>query len=111
MFEYPLLPDVTPSSGSSSGISFPAYGVPSKEAEEGVVVDGKKIPGLGSPNHPNAMSVFKVNLETGKVKAKIKTGYLVGQHRDDINTVGGASPSTLVVGERFVYVSNATRIG
>ena len=89
MFEYPLLPGVTPTSGPTSGLSFPAYGVPSKEAEEGVVVDGRKIPGLGSPNHPDAMSVFKVNLETGKVEAKIKTGYLVGQRRGDINTVGG----------------------
>lgn len=108
MFEYPLLPGVTSTSGPTSGLSFPAYGVPSKEAEEGVVVDGKKIPGLGSPNHPDAMSVFKVNLETGKVEAKIKTGYLVGQRRGDINTVGGASPSTVVVGKRFAYVSNAT---
>ena len=108
MFEYPLLPGVTPTSGPTSGLSFPAYGVPSKEAEEGVVVDGRKIPGLGSPNHPDAMSVFKVNLETGKVEAKIKTGYLVGQRRGDINTVGGASPSTVVVGKRCAYVSNAT---
>lgn len=108
MFEYPLLPGVTPTSGPTSGLSFPAYGVPSKEAEDGVVVDGKKIPGLGSPNHPDAMSVFKVNLGTGKVEAKIKTGYLVGQRRGDINAVGGASPSTVVVGNRFAYVSNAT---
>ena len=60
MFEYPLLPGVTPKSGPTAGLSFPAYGVPSKEAEEGVVAEGKKIPGLGSPNHPDAMSVFKV---------------------------------------------------
>jgi DNA-binding beta-propeller fold protein YncE len=108
MFEYPLLPGVTPKSGPTAGLSFPAYGVPSKESEEGVVAEGQKIPGLGSPNHPDAMSVFKVELETGRVEAKIKTGYLVGQRRGDINTVGGASPSTVVAGERFAYVSNAT---
>ncbi len=108
MFEYPLLPGVTPISGPTSGLSFPAYGVPSKEAEVGVVIDGKKIPGLGSPNHPDAMSVFKVNLETGKVEARVKTGYLVGQRRGDINTVGGASPSSVVAGRQYTYVSNAT---
>ncbi len=108
MFEYPLLPGVKPGSGPHAGLSFPAYGIPSKEAEEGVVIDGKKIPGLGSPNHPDAMSVFKVNLQNSKVEAKIKTGYLVGQRRGDITTVGGASPSTVVAGQRFVYVSNAT---
>ena len=108
MYEYPLLPDVTPANRATAGLSFPAYGVPSKEAEEGVVVDGKKIPGLGSPNHPDAMSVFKVNLVTGKVEKKIKTGYLVGVERDDITTVGGASPGSLVVGKKYIYVSNAT---
>lgn len=108
MFEYPLLPGVTPKNRRTPGLSFPAYGVPSKEAEEGVTVDGKFIPGLGSPNHPDAMSVFKINLSTGKVERKIKTGYLVGVERDDIMTVGGASPSSLAVGEKFIYVSNAT---
>ncbi len=108
MYEYPLLPGVTPTNRTTAGLSFPAYGVPSKEAEEGVVIDGKKIPGLGSPNHPDAMSVFKVNLLTGKVEKKIKTGYLVGVERDDITTIGGASPSSLVVGKKYIYVSNAT---
>jgi len=54
------------------------------------------------------MSVFKVNLLTGRVEKKIKTGYLVGVERDDIKTVGGASPSSLVVGKKYIYVSNAT---
>lgn len=108
MFEYPLLPGVTRTNRATSGLSFPAYGIPSKEAEEGVVIDGKKIPGLGNPNHPDAMSVFKVNLITGQVEKKIKTGYLVGVERDDITTIGGASPSSLVVGKKYIYVSNAT---
>ncbi len=108
MFEYPLLPGVTATNRATAGLSFPAYGVPSDEAERGVTIAGVWIPGLGSPNHPDAMSVFKVNLETGKVEARIKTGYLVGARRKNINTVGGASPSTVCVGRRFAYVSNAT---
>lgn len=108
MFEYPLIPGINPANLSTGGISFPAYGVPSREAEDGIVIDGRKIPGLGSPNHPDAMSVFKVDLATGRVEKKFKTGYLVGAERNDIRTVGGASPSTVVVGSRNVYVSNAT---
>jgi YVTN family beta-propeller protein len=108
MFEYPLLPGVTEKNRATAGLDFPAYGVPSKEAEAGVLVGGVWIPGLGSPNHPDAMSVFKVSLATGKVEAKIKTGYLVGAKRKNINTVGGASPSTVAVDNRFAYVSNAT---
>jgi YVTN family beta-propeller protein len=108
MFEYPLLPGVTPDNRRTAGLTFPAYGVPSKEAEEGTMAEGLKVPGLGSPNHPDAMSVFKVNLQTGKVEHRIKTGYLVGVERDDIKTVGGASPGSVVVGSRAIYVSNAT---
>ncbi len=108
MFEYPLIPGVKLSNRATGGLPFPAYGVPSREAEEGVVIGGRRIPGLGSPNHPDAMSVFKVDLAKRTVLKKIKTGYLVGVERDDIRTVGGASPSTVVVGSRHIYVSNAT---
>jgi YVTN family beta-propeller protein len=108
MFEYPLVPGVTPENRRQAGLSFPAYGVPSSEAETGVDVDGKFIPGLGIPNHPDAMSVFKVSLADGRVERKIKTGYLVGAQRDDITTIGGASPSSLAVGSKFIYVANAT---
>jgi DNA-binding beta-propeller fold protein YncE len=108
MFEYPLIPGINSANLATGGLPFPAYGIPSREAEEGVVIDGRKIPGLGSPNHPDAMSVFKVDLASGRVEKKFKTGYLVGAERDDIRTVGGASPSTVVVGSRYIYVSNAT---
>jgi YVTN family beta-propeller protein len=108
MFEYPLVPGVTPETREKAGLPFPAYGVPSKEAEDGVDVNGVRVPGLGSPNHPDAMSVFGVDLGTGRVVRRIKTGYLVGVDRDDITTVGGASPGALVVGRARVYVANAT---
>jgi YVTN family beta-propeller protein len=108
MFEYPLVPGVTRETRAERGLPFPAYGVPSKEAEEGVAVGGVRVPGLGSPNHPDAMSVFGVDLATGTVVQRIKTGYLVGVDRDDITTVGGASPGALVAGRERVYVANAT---
>jgi DNA-binding beta-propeller fold protein YncE len=108
MFEYPLVPGVTPETRAEKGLPFPAYGIPSKEAEDGVDANGVRVPGLGSPNHPDAMSVFGVDLATGRVVQRIKTGYLVGVDRDDIKTVGGASPGALVVGRAHVYVANAT---
>lgn len=109
MFEYPLIPGITSREFiEKEGLDFPAYGIPSQEAEEGVVINGKKIPGLGSPNHADAMSVFKVDLDTMQVASRIKTGYLVGSRRNNLKTVGGASPSTVAVGSRFVYVANTT---
>src|SRR4029079_672088 len=108
MFEYPLVPGVADSTRATRGLPFPVYGVPSREARDGVTVDGTRIPGLGDPNAPEAMSVFGVNLDDGRVTAKLKTGYLVGAERDDLTTVGGASPGAVVAGRRFVYVANAT---
>ena len=68
MFEYPLVPGVVSrETRRTAGLPFPAYGVPSKEAEDGVEVNGVRVPGLGSPNHPDAMSVFSVDLATGTV--------------------------------------------
>jgi YVTN family beta-propeller protein len=108
MFEYPLVPGVTRENRAEKGLPFPPYGVPSKEAEDGVEVNGIHVPGLGSPNHPDAMSVFSVELASGRVVQRIKTGYLVGVDRDDITTIGGASPGALVAGRARVYVANAT---
>jgi DNA-binding beta-propeller fold protein YncE len=109
MFEYPLVPGVVSrETRRTAGLPFPAYGVPSKEAEDGVEVNGVRVAGLGSPNHPDAMSVFSVDLATGTVVRRVKTGYLVGVDRDDIKTVGGASPGALIAGRARVYVANAT---
>ncbi len=108
MFDYPTLPGVTEATRTSTGLVYPAYGIPSREAEEGTTAEGLKVPGLGSPNHPDGMSVFKVNLVTGEVEAKIKTGWLVGADREGIITVGGASPASVAIGESVVYVANAT---
>jgi YVTN family beta-propeller protein len=108
MFEYPLLPGVTKENRKTSGLVFPAYGVPSKEAEEGTKAEGLDVPGLGPLNHPDAMSVFKVDLPAGRVVEKIHTGYLVGADRQGIKTVGGASPGAVVAGKRAIFVANAT---
>ncbi len=109
MFEYPLVPGVTAQTRATNGLPFPAYGVPSPEARNGVVTPaGVRVPGLGDPNAPEAMSVFAVNLADGRVTARVKTGYLVGAERDDLTTVGGASPGAVVAGRRYVYVANAT---
>src|SRR5258708_10247528 len=108
MLESPLIRGVPARTGRTKGLTFPAYGVPSREAEEGVPVEGVRVPGLGSPNAAEAMSVFGIRLDDGRVTARLKTGYLVGASRDDLTTVGGASPGAVAAGTRFIYVANAT---
>jgi hypothetical protein len=90
-------------------LQFPPYGLPSKEAEEGVTLpDGRFIPGLGNALADEAMSVWVINLKTNKVVGKLKTGLQIGEKIEEVEIVGGASPNSIAVGSRFAYVSNAT---
>ncbi len=108
MYEYPLIEGATPANYDSMLISRHPYGNGTKEAIEGTVVEGRKIPGVGSPLHEDAMCVFAIDLATLKVTKKYKTGYQVGEIIEDAEVVGGASPNAVAVGRDFAYVSNAT---
>ncbi|GAA4406422.1 beta-propeller fold lactonase family protein [Nibrella viscosa] len=108
LFEYPRLPGVTPKNKDTMMLQFPAYGAFTKEMEKGVAVEGRKIPGLGSPNAPEAMSVWTINLATNTVVDRFKTGYQIGEMIEETEVVGGSSPNSVAVGSRYAYVSNAT---
>ncbi len=108
MYEYPLVKGATPANADSMMISGHPYGNGSREAIEGTIKEGKEIPGVGSPLHEDAMSVFTVDLGDFIVSKKIKTGYQVGEMVEDAEVVGGSSPNSIVVGKTFAYVSNAS---
>lgn len=108
LYAYPLLPGVTPTNKDTMMLKFPAYGAHTNESREGVEVEGRRIPGLGSPLVDEAMSVFIVDLATDKVTAKLKTGVQIGEMIEETEVVGGSSPNSVVVGSRYAFVSNAT---
>ncbi len=109
LFEYPIVPGVTPENKDSMYLKFPPFGIPSKAAEEGITLpDGRRIPGLGSMLAEEAMSVWSVDLNSNRVVGKFKTGHQIGEKVEDADIVGGASPNSVAVGRRFAYVSNAT---
>jgi YVTN family beta-propeller protein len=108
MYEYPLIDGATPANYDSILISRHPYGDGTREAIEGTVVEGRKIPGVGSPLHEDAMCVFAIDLATLRVTRKYKTGYQVGEIIEDAEVVGGASPNSIAVGKNYAYVSNAT---
>jgi len=58
MFEYSRIIDADPSDGEQTGLSFPPFGYLSKESNQGVDIDGFKVPGLGDPNVPESFSVW-----------------------------------------------------
>lgn len=107
MFEYSLVPGYDPNDPRETGLDFPPYGFPSKEATEGTAIDGKMIPGLGDPNVPESNSVFVIDVSNAanpRVTAKIRTGTPIGAR-----SVGGSSPGAVVAGRKKIFVSNATQ--
>jgi len=108
MYDYPLLPGLTPANYNDSLIPFHPYGNGTTEAIEGYRLNGRKIPGVGSPLAPEAMSVYAVDLATNAVIDRYKPGFAIGQMVEGAEVVGGASPNSIAVGSRYAYVTNAT---
>ncbi len=108
MYEYPLVEGMDSVNYHSMMINRHPYGDNTAESRNGTVVDGKKIPGVGSPHAPEAMSLFTIDLMTNKVADKFKTGHQLGQMIEDAEVVGGASPNSVAAGSKFAYVTNAT---
>ncbi len=107
MFAYQPFPDVDPADIKGTSHDFAAYGYGTKEMEEGTKVNGKPVPGLGSPNAPESFSVWEIATGAApKVVKRIKTGILVGEEVEGIPAVGGASPNSLVATNERVFVSN-----
>jgi len=107
MFRYSLIPGYDPNNPKRSALDFPGFGFPSKEATEGLKVDGKSVAGLGDPNVPESNSLWVIDVKDPaqpRVTAKIRTGMPVGTQ-----SVGGSSPGAVAVGRKKVFVSNANQ--
>lgn len=108
-YEYSPIPAPSDPKFDKRGLTFPPFGVPSKEAREGVDAEGRHVPGLGDPNDPAAFSVFDVDASdptSPSIRHRIKTGIAVGGASDQGAAVGGSGPCFLVADRGRVYVSN-----
>ena len=106
LFEYALVPGVRKENPLGTGLKFPAFGYPSKEAREGAVVEGKKVPGLGDENSVEGSSLWTYDVrerEKPAVTAKLRLGERITDAHG--MTVGGSAPTGVVADGMAVYVS------
>ena len=107
VFDYSRIPT---GEGNKRGLTVPAFGFPSKEAEEGVFREGRQVPGLGDPLVPDAHSVWMIDVTNPAqpvVTAKVKTGILIHAPADSGKAVGGSSPNAVLVSKDTLFVTNA----
>lgn len=111
MFEYSKISNIEETKDYKKALDFPAFGFNTEEMKQGKRIDTLDIPGLGDPNVPESFSVWSFSIKNPlnpEIRAKVKTGVLVGEMVEDIPAVGGSSPNSLAVTDRYVFVSNGT---
>ncbi len=111
MFEYSKIGKIEAEKDYKKALDFPAFGFGTDEMKNGIRINSQDIPGLGDPNVPESFSVWSFSVQKPDkpvIIAKIKTGVLVGDLIEGIPAVGGSSPNSLAVTDKYVFVSNGT---
>jgi YVTN family beta-propeller protein len=110
LFNYALVGPPEPGQGNPRGLSKPPFGFPSREAEVGKRMEGRNVPGLGSPYVPDGQSVWKYDVsEPNRPRrtATAKAGIMIHAPADAGKSVGGSAPNELLARGNRLYVSNA----
>lgn len=108
LFEYQLIGGARQENVLSTGLRFPPFGYPSKQARHGVRAEGHRVPGLGDENDVRGSSLWTADIGNPAKPAVI--GKLrLGSAIDSTSVLGGASPSGVVADAQHVYVTLAHR--
>jgi YVTN family beta-propeller protein len=108
LFEYQLIGGVKSSDVTATGLHFPPFGYPSKNARRGVTAEGHKIPGLGSENDVRGSSLWTYDVRDPAkpaLLAKLRLGQTIGTGRRQ--AIGGGSPSGVIADPEHVYITLA----
>ncbi len=112
LFEYKQIVGADSRQALQTGVTFPPFGYPSREAREGVRSEGHEVPGLGPENDPRGSSLWSYDVRTAatpKLLATLRLGSHVGGDAQEAEreAVGGAAPMGVVAGGERVYVALA----
>ena len=110
MFAYKVIPGADAKNARETGLPFPAFGFPSKQALDGAMRRTGRgpvaVPGLGDPNAPESNSLCVLDVADPAVPRVVKfirTGLPFGRA-----SLGGSSPAGVLAANDRVYVSNST---
>ena len=111
MFQYSAIPGADDKNPQETGLPFPAFGFPSKEAVQGVRAKTPQgevdVPGLGDPNvqESNSLAVIDVtDPAQARVQAFVRTGEPFGP-----NSMGGSGPTGVTATAGSIYVANGNQ--
>lgn len=109
VFDYSPIPLPREGEGSPKGISRPAFGFPSRDAEKGRDFEGRFVPGLGKADAPDAQSVWRYDAKSLKVTHRAKSGLLIQSPLpgEGGRALGASAPNALALFGDRLYVSNA----
>lgn len=110
LFDYSVIDKPDDPAFSGRGLSVPPFGFPSEEALKGRRLEGRNVPGLGSPYVPDAQSIWVYDIRQParpKLAATAKSGLLIHAPADAGKAVGGSAPNELLVHQGQLFVSNA----
>jgi YVTN family beta-propeller protein len=106
LFEYQLVDGVRKDDVLSTGLRFPPFGYPSKEARRGVRAEAHRVPGLGNENGIRGNSLWTADVSNPAepvVAARLRLGSAI----DSSGVLGGASPSGVIADAQHVYITLA----
>jgi len=111
MLAYQPIPGADPENARETGLPFPAFGFPSREAEAGARRPTARgpvdVPPLGDPNAEESNSLCVIDVSDPyqpRVLRFVRTGKPFGPE-----SLGGSSPSGLAATAGAIYVSNANQ--
>ena len=105
LFEYSVIPGSDANDRAKAGLHFPPFGFPSKQARDGVKIEGKQVPGLGDENSERGSSLWTYDVSVPShpsVTARLRLGAKISE-----TTVGAAAPSGVAADAEGVFVALA----
>ncbi len=110
IFNYSPIPPSNDPNFHKNGLSHPPFAFPSKESEQGTDFEGRHVPGIGSPNVPDAHSVFEYSLgspDQPSKTAQANAGLMVQAPTERGKSVGASAPCALAYGGGKLFVANS----